>query len=325
MQSAGEFLKKAGIGVLAVGALFLLATLVWQGIVAAGVPDPTLGKDVGPAVLNTGLLVFREGLETILVLSTLVAGFTQDRASLTKPVFTGAAVGVFVSLLTWFAFVGVLTDLSKNVSALNLQAATGLVAIIVLLLVMNWFFHSIYWTGWLSLHGRKKKELIKAENAGGSQNKLFFGLVMLGFWSVYREGFELSLFLQSMRLQLGSLVVLEGVAVGMFFTALVGVLTFIGHKKLPYRQMLLITGVLLAGVLLVMVGEEVQEMQLAGWISTTELPLPIPAWAGVWFALFPNVEGLGAQLVAALLVAGSYLVAQYKNVWSKHPNSKWRF
>jgi high-affinity iron transporter len=61
-----------------------------------------------------------------------------------------------------------------------------------------------------------------------------------------------------------------------------------------------------------MVGESVQEMQQAGWIRTTDLPLPIPSWAGVWFALFPNVEGLSAQLLAACLVAGSYVAARWR-------------
>jgi high-affinity iron transporter len=35
--------------------------------------------------------------------------------------------------------------------------------------------------------------------------------------------------------------------------------------------MLVFTGVLLAFVLLVMVGEQTQEMQLAGWLPTTEI------------------------------------------------------
>ena len=35
--------------------------------------------------------------------------------------------------------------------SLDLQAATGLLAIAVLLVVMNWFFHKVYWTGWIRL------------------------------------------------------------------------------------------------------------------------------------------------------------------------------
>jgi high-affinity iron transporter len=67
-------------------------------------------------------------------------------------------------------------------------------------------------------------------------------------------------------------------------------------------------------VLVVMVGESVQEMQLAGWLPTTPIPLSIPGWVGLWFAIFPTAEGLAAQLLAAGLVIGSYYGAEYVKV-----------
>jgi hypothetical protein len=66
-------------------------------------------------------------------------------------------------------------------------------------------------------------------------------------------------------------------------------------------------------VLLVMVGEEAQEMQLARWLPTTEIPwlaLAIPSWMGLWFSVFPTVETLSAQALAGVLVFGSYIAAQ---------------
>jgi hypothetical protein len=77
--------------------------------------------------------------------------------------------------------------------------------------------------------------------------------------------------------------------------------------------MLVATGVMLAFVLLVMVGEEAQEMQLARWLPTTEIPSlvhVIPSWMGLWFSVFPTVETLSAQALAGLLVFGSYITAQ---------------
>jgi hypothetical protein len=53
-------------------------------------------------------------------------------------------------------------------------------------------------------------------------------------------------------------------------------------------------------------------MQLAHWISRTEigwLTNVIPAWMGMWFAVFPPYETMVAQLLAATLVMGSYYAA----------------
>ena len=74
--------------------------------------------------------------------------------------------------------------------------------------------------------------------------------------------------------------------------------------------MLVATGVLLGFVLLVMVGESVQELQLAGWLPTHSLGVGFPGWMGLWLALFPTVEGVVAQLLAAGLVVGSYFLAE---------------
>ena len=85
------------------------------------------------------------------------------------------------------------------------------------------------------------------------------------------------------------------------------------HRKLPYKRMLVLTGVMLGGVLLVMVGEQAQEMQQAGWLRATDVPLHLPDWLGTWFAVFPNVQGLAAQAGAAALVIGSFLLARRGN------------
>jgi high-affinity iron transporter len=229
-------------------------------------------------------------------------------------VAAGAGIGFFATLITWFVVVGIVSDLTENFSALNVQAATGLLAIIVLLVVMNWFFHKMYWGGWIGLHNKRKRTLLKeADGQDSSRTRLVWGLGLLGFSSLYREGFEVVLFLQSYMLKLGGSVVLQGVLWGLLFTGIVAVLTFIAHQKLPYRRMLVLTGIMLGVVLLVMVGEEAQEMQLAHWIPTTQiggLANIVPGWMGLWFAVFPTVETLAAQGLAAAIVVGSYFLAK---------------
>lgn len=316
-------LKRIGIVLLVIASILVASALVWQGLTASGNPDPSAAHlTPSAAIVSTGLIVFREGLEMILVLAAITASMRGGNQSHKRPIAAGAGFGLLATLITWFIVVGIISSLADNVPALHLQAATGLLAIIVLVVIMNWFFHRIYWTGWISLHNRRKRKLIsnveQAKNTGNAPSahmQLLLGLIALGFTTSYREGFEVVLFLQSLRLQVGSGVVLQGVLIGLFFTAVVGALTFVAHERLPYKRMLVLTGVMLGGVFLVMVGESVQEMQLAGWLTTTPVPLPIPDWMGMWFALFPNVEGLAAQGIAAVIVIGSYFLAQYLKVW----------
>jgi len=260
------------IGVVA-AALFVIAMLVWQGVSAQGAPDPTR-PNTSPTVafLDIGVLVFREGLECILVLAAITASMTGPKRTHRRPVAFGAGLAFVATLITWCIAVRIVGSLSDNMSALDLQAATGLLAVIVLLVIMNWFFHKIYWGGWIRAHNRRRKTLLEnARAAEISQSRLWWGLILLGFTSLYREGFEVVLFLQSYNLRLGGGVVLKGALLGMMLTAMVAVLTFVLQQRLPYRKMLITTGILLGVVLLVMVGEQAQEMQLAHWISTTPI------------------------------------------------------
>ena len=309
-----------------VGAAVAVASvLIWQGITAAGNPNPTLGTSFPVASLDIAVLVTREGLESILVLAALIAGLKGKNYGYQRPIQAGAGFGFAAGVATWFVAISVVGDLMLSYGALAVQAATGLFAVVVLLVVMNWFFHGVYWSGWINMQTRAKRSLIaQAGEMGKNTRRVLFGLVVLGFASIYRESVEIVLFLQSYYLGMGPTVVYYGAGAGLALTVATGYLTFLGHRRLPYKRMLVATGVLLTGVLFVMVGEEVNELQLAGWIGTTSIPglQGIPAWVGLWFSIFPNVQTFVGQALALLLVAGTYFFARHR-MWKRiHPQAQ---
>jgi len=134
--------------------------------------------------------------------------------------------------------------------------------------------------------------------------------VLLGFSTVYREGFETVLFLQALELNSGLAVVLEGVLLGGLAVGAVAVATFVLERKLPYKKMLIVTGVLLTAVLVVMMGKTVRVMQGVGWVPITPIDFETPYWAGIWLGIFPTVETMLAQVGGAVFVIGSYFLAE---------------
>src|SRR5579884_774034 len=230
-------------------------------------PPLPLRPLVSAALLGAGLalaalLVWQAVVARAAITASLMGGQRAYR----RPVAAGAGLALGASVATWFVVVALIS--AVNAPELDVQAATGLLAIVVLMVVMNWFFHRVYWTGWIVHHHQRRRRLLELGDRAGLP-RLVLGLGLLGFTSVYREGFEVVLFLQGLRLQVGTGVVAAGVLLGLAFTSVVGVLTFVAHHRLPYRRMLVLTGVLLGAVFLVMVGEQAQEMQLAGWIPAT--------------------------------------------------------
>lgn len=267
-----------------------------------------LSRDAAPAAVaaNAALIVFREGLEAVVILAALVASLVGSAAAFRRPLYLGAAVALVASAAT-----GVAARLLVHTFRMlgeRLEAIVSLVAIAVLLLITNWFFHKVYWSGWIArFHGHKRTLL-----AGAAGQMM--GFALLGFVSVYREGFETALFLQALFLRAGSEVVLAGVLLGALAAGAVGVVTLQLEKKLPHKKMLVVTGVLIGAVLITLVGSTVHVMQAVGWLPVTPMiGVAIPYWLGSWFGVYPTWQTCLGQLAAAAFVLASYYAAKARS------------
>jgi len=277
---------------------------------STGPADPTEARKPmshATVVFNSGMIVFREGLEAILIFAAVTASFLGANRSKRRPVVAGAGLAFAAAIATWFV-VQALLDAASPLGP-KLEAITGFLAIVVLLIVLNWFVHRVYWSDWIGRHHRRRQKLLTQTGLAA-----LVGLVALGFTTVYREGFEVVLFLQNLQLQNGTGTVLEGVAIGFACTAVVGVITFWLHHKLPYRRMLILTGAMVAVVLMVMIGGTALSFMDLGWIPSHPTPFSVPVWMGTWFEIYPYWETIGAQVLAGMLVVGSYVVAEHVKV-----------
>src|SRR5215216_1756344 len=298
------------------GAIWAMAGAVVAGLVAlmatasTGPVDPTevaAPQSRATIVFNSAAIVFREGLEAVLIFAAVMAGLRGPHEHRRRPMAAGAGLAFLASVATWFVAQAVL-DVASPLGP-KLEAITGFIAIVVLLVILNWFVHKVYWSDWIGRHHRQRRRLLARTGISATT-----GLVALGFTSVYREGFESVLFLQNLELKAGSAVVLEGVAAGLAATFAVGLATFWLHRRLPYRRMLISTGVLVGFVLIVMIGGTALSFQDLGWLPRHETPFTVPTWMGAWFEMYSTWETLGAQLFAAVFVVGSYYLAEYVKV-----------
>ena len=259
-------------------------------------------------VSNTAVIVFREGLEAVLILAALMAGMTGAQARLRRPLLAGAGAAFVASVTTWGIAQTVLGSLSRYGE--KLEAVVSLVAIAVLLLILNWFYHRVYWNEHLAeLHGRKKRILGIGVGVAAAQ---LVGLAMLGFSSVYREGFETVLFLQAIVLEAGAGAVLAGVAIGLAATLAVGVLTIRAPAEAAAQEDADGTGLLILWVLVVMVGTTVQTLQVVGWVPVTPVE-------GLQPPLLGRASGSGSsrpgrvcsrRVRRSSFVLGSYVLAE---------------
>ena len=240
------------------------------------------------ATLSAVFIVAREGLEAVVILAALLAGLRgAENACIRKRISAGAWLALAVTAVVFAASRTMLQGLSHYGE--TLEAVISIIAVGVLLIVTNWVFHKYYWTGW----NARLRELSKAAQRQQETRWESMALVGVGFMTIFREGFETTLFMQSLILEAGMRPVLIGLALGGVFIAAVGFAVFSIGAKLPYRRMLVVTGVLVVFVLFTFIGSTVRLFQTVGWLPVHPVPgLELPPWTGVWLGLYPTWEGL---------------------------------
>jgi high-affinity iron transporter len=264
-----------------------------------------LKVNLSPAtVIYTVLTISaREGLEAVVVLAALLAGMRgPEHRTTRRRIVTGAWLALAATALTFWISRTVIQSLSRYGE--KLESVISVLAVLVLLMVTNWVFHKVYWVGW----NAKLRKLSKSGEPGKESGLEWLPLVMVGFLTIYREGFETTLFLQSLILESGMRWVLIGIACGAVMVAAAGVLIFVIGARLPYRKLLVLTGVLVVTILVTFLGSTVRLFQTVGWLSIHPIPgLHLPSWAGFWLGFYPSVEGIAIPLLGFAYVIGAWL------------------
>jgi len=257
-----------------------------------------------PTVIYTVLAISaREGLEAVVVLAALLAGMRGTENKRThRFVVTGAWFALGATGLTFWLSRTLIQSLSRFGE--KLEAVISVLAVVVLLMVTNWVFHKVYWVGW----NAKLRRLSKGAQSGSESQFEWLSLVTVGFLTIYREGFETTLFLQSLILESGMKWVLVGIACGAVMVAAAGLLIFVIGARLPYRKLLVFTGILVVTILVTFLGSTVRLFQTVGWLPIHPLPsIHLPTWAGFWLGLYPSVEGLVIPMLGFVYVGVAWL------------------
>ncbi len=250
--------------------------------------------------VNSGIVVFREGLEALLIVAALSAGFVTVGGRWRRPVILGAIAAIPATLVTW-----ALTDLiltSFVGYGLQLQAVLDMSALAVLAVMLAWFFQKFCWTRFTAREQARHRRMVDRAPRGSRVLGPSLGLAAVGFTVIYREGFETVLYLQALREQAGGGAVVEGVLLGGVFTTAIAVLMLRLRRRLPYRGVVVATATLVGILTVVMTGQAMRALQAAGWLAITPVHVDLPVWAGQWLGIYPSAQTLLAQLVCAVAI-----------------------
>jgi high-affinity iron transporter len=259
-----------------------------------------------PAVVfsQSFLIIFREGLEAVLLISVLLGYLEAAKAThYRRPILLGmlgaavATVVTFVVLRTVLAAVPVGREV--------LEAVTALVAVAVLFYVSFWLIARLEQKRWL--------EFLRARVWTAVSMGSVTALALVGFTAVYREGFETALFYQalvSFGAGLGAWVA-SGLAAGIAVLAVVAWFIFRVGRRLPIKTFLSSAVVLLMATSVAFLGNAVRALQEADVLGLHRWPgWPRPSiFIAQSLGYWPSRETLTGQaaLITVYLAGAFYM------------------
>ncbi|MGH7638807.1 MAG: FTR1 family protein, partial [Gemmatimonadaceae bacterium] len=249
------------------------------------------------------LIIFREGLEAILVIGAVVAFLlkTGHRERL-KSIWIGVGAALAASAVTAVILKTLLAAMPATREVI--EGITMLVAVAVLFSVSYWLISKVEAAKWQQFI--REKVTIALEHGGGR------ALAFVAFLAVYREGAETALFYQALFNE-GSSVLLPislGMLAGAAVLAVIFTLFYRFGVRIPLRQLFGVTSVLLYYMAFVFMGKGMRELQEGNVLTITIIPgFPHVDLLGV----YPTVETLLAQLLLVVL----FVLALVKTFWPK--------
>lgn len=255
------------------------------------------------------IILFREGLEAILVIAAISAYLVRSgNIAMVKVVYMSSLAAVFVSVLAAIALRSAIKISGANQEII--EGSAMLLATVVLFFISNWMFSKAEAETWKNYVQGKVQTAISS----GSR----FALGFAAFLAVFREGAETILFYQAMLADTQDHMdkIWYGLAVGTIVLAVIFMVIRFGSLKLPLKPFFIGTSVLMYVMAIAFAGGGMKELQEADIISVT----PVDFVHSVEIlGIYPTLETLIPQIIMVLIVVFSVMYYTFER---SHKNYK---
>jgi len=259
------------------------------------------------SMFDAGTIVFREGLEALIIISALLALLTKGKQeSARKWIFVGGAFGVLASLVAGLLFQFLLSKISAGISNKLIEGISGLIAVVFMLTVGLWLHKQSRQQD----YGKMMKDKAQAAIAGGG----IFSLSLLAFFAVFREGAETVVFYIGMSSSITVKELMTGFAGGIVILLIIGFFLLKGSKLIPLKPFFTIASLCIYYLTFKFIGQSVNALQGIGYFPnhmSTIFPT-VPK-----LGIYPSLESIIPQIILVLFVLwmfiGTRIIKQNKS------------
>lgn len=254
-------------------------------------------QDTAYSFWDSALILLREGLEALLIISALIAFLKKaGQQHMQHYVYGGAAAGIGVSIIaailmsTWFQSGTI--DASREV----MEGYIGLLAAAMMLGVGVWLHSKSTVTAW--------NQYISKQMHHALSTKSVWAMALLSFLTVFREGAETVVFYMGIAPKMSTADFSLGIVVALVI--LVGAAFFFAKasKKLPMHLFFGVATVFIYLLAFKIIGASIHTLQLTN-VLPTHIIANLPVINIIGF--YPSLETLSAQFILLVLIAATII------------------
>lgn len=242
--------------------------------------------------LDAALILFREGLEAILVITSLIAFLNRSgNRDKRKWIWSGAVSGIVASGLLAVVLSMFLSNLSTGSSRETIEGITGLIAVVFMVTIGAWLHKKSNLKVW----NQYVEKAIGSSLAKGT----LWSLAFTAFLAVIREGAETVIFYIGMAPTIRISDLLIGIGGALAALMIIGFVIIKLSSRIPIRPFFLVAGLMLYYMAFKFVGVSIHALQVTGRIPShlSDHLFNVPA-----LGLYANWEMTLPQLLVLLFI-----------------------
>jgi high-affinity iron transporter len=212
------------------------------------------GVSVSSQLFGSGLIGLREGLETAIVVTILVAFLVKsDRRDALKWVWLGVAAAIAMTIAVFL----IIQFGENTISGLAAEAIAGIASLLAVAIVTT----MVLWMkkAAATLSGELRGEMARALETGG------LAVLSLAFLAVGREGVETALFMVGYA-EAETAWPLAGLIVGVLIAVAIAYGMYVGALRINLAKFFSYTGVFLIIVAAGILSYGIGALQTVGWL-----------------------------------------------------------
>ena len=215
-------------------------------------------------MLATLVIFLREGVEASMIVAILLAYLNRlGRRDHFRDVFLGVGAALLLATAVGVAVYATVSQYDGSRGQTIFETVTYLLAAAVL----------TYMTFWMRNHARSLSKELRSRAEAALDGKARWGLGLLAFQAVGREGLETVVFTLAIVFSTSPARALSGAVLGLAGSLVIAFVIYrLGHK-LNLSRFFTVIGVLLMVFAAGLLADAIQNLQELGWLPVLDLPM----------------------------------------------------